>query len=77
MPTFDDVPIVKDGERVAQALGTGGRVSFRCADANCLAQLLFKADGEGDQVERCPACGAEYRLVTSPEDGRIVGLEML
>ncbi|HUT97777.1 MAG TPA: hypothetical protein VM054_01720 [bacterium] len=77
MPSFDDVPIKKGGEVVAQAMGMGPRVVFRCVNSNCYAQLLFNAAEEEAGVGICQGCGAQYRLTLSPDDGRIVGLEML
>ncbi|MCK4594344.1 hypothetical protein KAU45_07565 [bacterium] len=76
MSSFNDIPVIKDGKVVAQATGMGTRVVFRCANENCFTQLLFKATGEESQEERCHSCGTVYRLIFSPDDGRVVGLEM-
>ncbi|MCX7022726.1 MAG: hypothetical protein NTW26_10735 [bacterium] len=77
MSSFENVPIKKNGEVVAQAMGMGTRVVFRCVNENCYAQLLFNAAEVEDGVGTCQSCGARYRLTLSPDDGRIVGLEML
>jgi hypothetical protein len=76
MSSFEEVPVKRSGKVVAQAMGMGTRVVFRCVNENCVAQLLFNA-AEEDGVETCQSCGARYRLILSPDDGRIVALEML
>jgi len=77
MPSFDDIPIKKNGEVVAQAMGMGARVVFRCANGNCYAQLLFNAAEVEDGIGECQGCGSRYRLILSTDNGHIVGLEML
>jgi hypothetical protein len=77
MSSFEEVPVRKNGEVAAQAMGMGTRVVFRCVNENCFAQLLFNATEEEDGVETCQSCGAKYRLKLSPEGDRIVELEML
>jgi len=77
MPSFDDVPIKKNGEVVAKALGKGIRVVFRCANGNCYAQLLFTAGEEQGDIGTCQSCGARYKLNLSPDGARVADLEML
>jgi hypothetical protein len=77
MPSFDDVLIKKGGEVVAHAMGMGTRVVFRCTNGNCYAQLLFNAAEVQDGIGTCQGCGTRYKLVLSPDNGHIVGLEML
>jgi len=77
MSSFADVPITKNGEELARAQGLGTRVVFRCVNQTCYAQLLFNAAEEEDGLGTCQGCGARYRLIISPEGGRVVGLELL
>jgi len=77
MPNFENVPIKKGGEVVAQALGMGTRVVFRCANGNCYAQLLFNAAEVKDGVGQCQSCSTQYKLILSPDGARVAGLEML
>ncbi len=76
MSSFNNIPVTKDGKVVAQATGMGIRGVFCCANENCFTQLLFKATGEESQEEQCQSYDAVYRLIFSPDDGRVVGLEM-
>jgi hypothetical protein len=77
MPSFENVPITKSGEVVAQALGMGTRVVFRCVNSNCYAQLLFNAAEEKDGIGQCQSCSTQYKLILSPDGAQVVGLEML
>ena len=76
MPSFDDVPIKKGDEVVAQAMGMGTRVVFRCANSNCYAQLLFDAA----EVDGCSILKQVWHVVvplTKPIVGTLAVLRII